>query len=452
MIGVILFNTTIETSEKNDVLEERLIILLSQTLYATYTNVSRGLFEQHKLIYSFMLCIEIMRQKGELTDVEWNFFLRGAAGLDKERPAKPEVPWLEENAWFMCCDLEETLPCFAGIQKDLLSKYIHIKLGQLDFDVNPENWEGYESAAEGVKSGDPASIPWDDRLTIFQKLIVVKCFMEEKVVSALTEFVIENLGKQFIENPPVDLATLYQDMSPSTPLVFILSTGSDPMGAFQRFAKEREFSERVESISLGQGQGPIAEKMIKDALKSGNWVFLQNCHLAVSWMLAMEELIKSFTEPNLSIHESFRLYLSSMPSNTFPVTVLQNSVKATQSMGGVVDFVVARGSIVMLPPEGNGEVTNEPPKGLRANIRRAFTEMTASFFEENILGKMWRQIIFGVCFFHAIIQERKKFGPLGWNICYEFNDSDRECALLNLNLYCQEGKVPWDALTYITGA
>lgn len=58
---------------------------------------------------------------------------------------------------------------------------------------------------------------------------------------------------------------------------------------------------RVESISLGQGQGPIAEKMIREGMKTGNWVFLQNCHLAVSWMLAMEELIKSFTEPGRSI-------------------------------------------------------------------------------------------------------------------------------------------------------
>ncbi|XP_042305526.1 dynein axonemal heavy chain 6 [Sceloporus undulatus] len=419
-----LFNTTIETSEKNDVLELRLAILLSQTLYATYTNISRGLFEQHKLIYSFMLCIEIMRQKEELTDAEWNFFLRGAAGLDKSRPPKPEIPWLEENTWFMCCDLEETLPSFEGIQDDLLHEHIVITLGQLEMRVNPEEWEGYKSEAEKSKRKDVMEdIPWNVRLTMFQKLIAVKCFMEEKIVTALTEFVIENLGKQFIENPPVDLATLYQDMSPSTPLVFILSTGSDPMGAFQRFARERDYSERVQSISLGQGQGPIAEKMIKDAMNTGNWVFLQNCHLAVSWMLPMEELIKTFTEPSVSIHESFRLYLSSMPSNTFPVTVLQNSVK----------------------------VTNEPPKGLRANIRRAFTEMTAPFFEENILGKTWRKIIFGICFFHAIIQERKKFGPLGWNICYEFNDSDRECALLNLNLYCQEGKVPWDALTYITG-
>lgn len=60
-----------------------------------------------------------------------------------------------------------------------------------------------------------------------------------QVVFAATEFVIVSLGKQFVENPPVDLANLYSDMSPSTPLIFILSTGSDPMGAFQRFAKER---------------------------------------------------------------------------------------------------------------------------------------------------------------------------------------------------------------------
>lgn len=60
-----------------------------------------------------------------------------------------------------------------------------------------------------------------------------------QVVVAATEFVIVNLGKRFVENPPVDLPNLYKDMSPSTPLIFILSTGSDPMGAFQRFAKEK---------------------------------------------------------------------------------------------------------------------------------------------------------------------------------------------------------------------
>ncbi|KTF78385.1 hypothetical protein cypCar_00031471, partial [Cyprinus carpio] len=375
-----LFNNTIESSEKHRDLSMRLQILLDQTLLSAYKNVSRGLFEQHKAIYSFMLCVEIMMQRGEISQQEWQYFLRGAGAMEKELPEKPEVPWLSDFAWETCCNLEDRLPCFHGIKKEIISTPISVKLGQLEVTINPEQWDGYVTDlhpfSEDIPSEKQPQVRghWNQRLGAFQKLILIKSFMEEKVVFAVTEFVIIGLGQQFVENPPVDLATLYADMSPSIPLVFILSTGSDPMGAFQRFANERGYQDRVKSISLGQGQGPIAERMIMEALKTGNWIFLQNCHLAVSWMLAMEELIKTFTEPDTVIHDDFRLFLSSMPTNVFPVTVLQNSVK-----------------------------------------------------------------------------ERKKFGPLGWNIRYEFNDSDRECALLNLNLYCQIGHIPWDALIYITG-
>ncbi|RXN25582.1 dynein heavy chain axonemal [Labeo rohita] len=350
-----LFNNTIESAEKHRDLSMRLQILLDQTLLSAYKNVSRGLFEQHKAIYSFMLCVEILMQRGEISQQEWQYFLRGAGAMEKELPEKPEVPWLSDFAWETCCNLEDRLPCFNGIKKEIVSTPISVKLGQLEVTINPEQWDGYVNDLPSFSEDIPSE-------------------KHPQVVFAVTEFVIIGLGQQFVENPPVDLATLYADMSPSIPLVFILSTGSDPMGAFQRFANERGYQDRVKSISLGQGQGPIAERMIIEALKTGNWIFLQNCHLAVSWMLAMEELIKTFTEPDTVIHEDFRLFLSSMPTNVFPVTVLQNSVK-----------------------------------------------------------------------------ERKKFGPLGWNIRYEFNDSDRECALLNLNLYCQTGHIPWDALVYITG-
>ena len=64
------------------------------------------------------------------------------------------------------------------------------------------------------------------------------------MVFAVTEFVRENLGQSFIEPPRNDLPTLYADMSHTTPLVFVLSTGSDPMGAFLRFAKERDYLDR----------------------------------------------------------------------------------------------------------------------------------------------------------------------------------------------------------------
>lgn len=64
----------------------------------------------------------------------------------------------------------------------------------------------------------------------------------------------------------------------------------------------------------------------------------------------------------------------------------------------------------------------------------------------------WRKMVFGLCFFHAIILERKKFGSLGWNISYAFTDSDRDCAMLLLHMYCLSAKqIPWNALQYIIG-
>lgn len=81
----------------------------------------------------------------------------------------------------------------------------------------------------------------------------------------------------------------------------------------------------------------------------------QNCHLASSWMLDMERIILQIQENPRDVHIDFRLFLSSMPSNRFPVSVLQNSVK----------------------------VTNEPPKGIRANLKRAFNEISEDFFEDH---------------------------------------------------------------------
>lgn len=80
-----LFNSTIETSEKSSVLEDRVQILLDQILLISYSDVSRGLFEQHKLLYSFMLCVEVMRQRGQISDAEWRHFQKGSASLEKVR-------------------------------------------------------------------------------------------------------------------------------------------------------------------------------------------------------------------------------------------------------------------------------------------------------------------------------------------------------------------------------
>lgn len=198
------------------------------------------------------------------------------------------------------------------------------------------------------------------------------------------------------------------------------------MSNFLKFAEEMDYLSKFYSISLGQGQGPIAEQLIEKSLKRGHWVFLQNCHLATSWMPQMEIVVRNITLGVTKAHTDFRLFFSSMPTRAFPISVLQNSVK----------------------------VTNEPPKGIKANVLGALNELDKDFFEQHVLKAKWRAIVFGLCMFHAVILERRKFGPLGWNILYEFNESDRECGLKTLEVFIkrtEDEPIPWDAILYING-
>ena len=102
----------------------------------------------------------------------------------------------------------------------------------------------------------------------------------------------------------------------------MLSAGADPIAVINDFARARGVSDMVSSMSLGQGQGPIAERMVQEGMRIGSWVVLQNCHLAPSWMRKLEAICERMSA-NSACAYTFRLWLTSEPSRDFPVPVLQ---------------------------------------------------------------------------------------------------------------------------------
>jgi dynein heavy chain len=95
----------------------------------------------------------------------------------------------------------------------------------------------------------------------------------------------------YIENQAVTMEIIYGDSDERTPVIFILSQGADPTTGLYKFAKEKDFDSKIQGISLGQGQGIKAEKLIGIAKEKGEWILLQNCHLAKSWMPALELIV-----------------------------------------------------------------------------------------------------------------------------------------------------------------
>ncbi len=98
------------------------------------------------------------------------------------------------------------------------------------------------------------------------------------------------------------------------------------------------------------------------------------------------------------------------------------------------------------------KITNEPPKGLKANILRTFTDIDEADYESCSKARPFKKLIFGLAFFHAAAQERRKFGAIGFNIAYEWMNSDFQVSVMQLRMYLEEqAQIPWQTLFEIIG-
>lgn len=254
----------------------------------------------------------------------------------------------------------------------------------------------------------------------------------------MTKFVQALIGAKYVTSQPFDLERSYADSAPGVPIFVFLSPGVDVAASVEGLGRKLGFTAdngKYASVSLGQGQEPIAMNNLNNAHKNGGWVLLQNIHLTIDWTSGpLEKKVDKLSE---GAHAEFRLFLSAEPppalEKGLPISLLQNSIK----------------------------LTNEPPEGLKANLRRAYNNFNEEILESCAKQAEFRCIVFTLCYFHAALLERKKFGVgnlpgstsgIGWNMNYPFNAGDLLCCGQTANNYLENNvKVPWEDLRYIFG-
>lgn len=95
-------------------------------------------------------------------------------------------------------------------------------------------------------------------------------------------------------------------------------------------------------------------------------------------------------------------------------------------------------------------MTMEPPQGLRSNLLRTYKNLSDSELGDCTKPEAFKKLLFGFCLFHAIIQDRRKFGAIGWNISYEFTNEDLNVCKRQLKMLLDDYKdIPFKVLNFL---
>ncbi|KAI5616269.1 dynein heavy chain 10, axonemal [Silurus asotus] len=404
-----VFDFSLRKSLPDSILSKRLKNIMNTLTLNVYNYGCTGLFERHKLLFSFNMTIKIEQAEGRVPQEELDFFLKGNLSLEKSARKKP-CDWLPDQGWE---DIVRLLELFQNEFGSLIS----------DIEKNPTEWKDWYDLDTPEQA--PFPMKYKESLTDFQKLLLLRCFRVDRVYRAVSDYVTITMGEKYVQPPVISFDAIFEQSTPNSPIVFILSPGCEPASDLMKLAERSGFgTNRLKFLAMGQGQEKVALQLLETAVSRGQWLMLQNCHLLVKWLKELEKSLERITKP----HPDFRLWLTTDPIKDFPIGILQKSLK----------------------------VVTEPPNGLKLNMRATYFKIPV----ETLMTcphPAFRSLVYVLAFFHAVVQERRKYGKIGWNVPYDFNESDFQVCLEILNTYLTKAftqddtTIPWGSLKYLIG-
>ncbi|XP_063956179.1 dynein axonemal heavy chain 8-like [Lytechinus pictus] len=398
-----IFDLSMARSEKSPIPAKRIANIISQLTYEVFRYSCRGLYENHKFLFTLLLALKIDLQLGNVKLKEFQTLIKGGAALDlKACPSKPSK-WITDVTWLNVVELSK-LPQFS----EILS---HIQRNEKTWKV----WFDKDAPEEEI-------IPdgYNSSLDTFRRLLLIRSWCTDRTIPQARKYIADSMGSRYADPVILDMEKTWEESDVHTPLICFLSMGSDPTSQIEGLGKKLRVACRA--ISMGQGQEVHARRLIHQSQAGGGWVMLQNCHLGLEFMDELLDTVTGCENP----HESFRVWITTEVHPQFPISLLQSSIK----------------------------FTNEPPQGMKAGLKRTFTSISQDQLDVINLPH-WKPMLYGVAFLHTCVQERRKFGPLGWNIPYEFNSADQAASVQFVQNHLDDidpkKGVSWNTVRYMLG-
>uniref|UniRef100_A0A672ZPD5 Dynein, axonemal, heavy chain 11 n=1 Tax=Sphaeramia orbicularis TaxID=375764 RepID=A0A672ZPD5_9TELE len=374
-----VFNKAMEHAEWDEDVRTRVYTLTEAITYSVFLYTSQGLFERDKLTFLSHTAFQILLKQGLIDTQEFDFLLRFPVETFKVSP----VPFLSPHAWG-AIKLISTMEDFSGLDRD--------------FESSPKHWRKIVESSCPEKERLPHD--WKNKSSL-QKLIILRALRPDRMSYSLRNFVEEKLGAKYVEAARLEFDRLYEDSSPSNPVFFILSPGVDPLKDVEKLGLKLGFcidQGTLHNVSLGQGQEEVAERVVRNSSQLGHWVILQNVHLVSRWLPSLDALLEATA---INSHSNYRVFITGEPAPTpeqhiIPRGILENSIK----------------------------ITNEPPTGMNASLHAALNNFSQDTLDMCSREQEFNSMFFSLCFFHASVTERRKFGSQGWNHNYPFSTGD----------------------------
>lgn len=403
----LVFDAAMNRADVANDVKTRVMNIIDSVTYCVYIYTSRGLFEKDKLLFTAQVAFQICHARGEIKSQELDYFLRFPIIPNVTSP----VDFITNIGWGAIKALT-ALETFTNLDSDI--------------EGSAKRWKKIVDSAKPENERLPQD--WKNK-THLQRLCILRALRPDRMLYAIRNFVSSNLGKVYIEGSSLPFAESFKESGPATPIFFILSPGVDPLKDVEALGKQMGFTsdrKNFHNISLGQGQESVAEEAMQLSARQGHWIILQNVHLVAKWLPTFEKRLEELME---GAHENYRVFISAEPASSpefhvIPQGVLENSIK----------------------------ITNEPPTGVKANIHKALGKFTQATLEMCSKENEFKVILFTLCYFHAVVCERRKFGPQGWNHNYPFNNGDLTISIDVLFNYLEVNRdVPWEGLRYLFG-